>query len=347
MYVDPNGDSWWGWLAAAAVVATLVVASVVTCGGAAVAAGTACAIVSGGCTAVSATATVVTGAAVGASVAFATTAVAAASNSHSLEEFADYGTSALISTVIGTVVGGLTGLENAMTYCFVAGTLVAAETGNIPIEQIKTGDYVWAWDEETGDVALKLVVETYINETEELVHVFVNGEEIVATPAHPFYSPVKGWTDAVQLRAGDLLVLVNGEYVVVEKVQHELLESPIKVYNFQVEDYHTYYVASISVLVHNRCGSGYSTPKGGGGKTDEVTVGDTTVRFGHGGRHLEGTGLSTQQVHSAIANDAVNQNLSYVQSNTYPIVVNNVSLQYRAIKLTSNLINVGTYFLTQ
>lgn len=35
-------------------------------------------------------------------------------------------------------------------------------------------------------------------------------------------------------------------------MQHELLESPIKVYNFQVEDYHTYYFAS-GVLVHNRC----------------------------------------------------------------------------------------------
>ena len=41
--------------------------------------------------------------------------------------------------------------------------------------------------------------------------------------------------------------------MVVEKVQHELLESPVKVYNFQVEDYHTYYVGEIYVLVHNTC----------------------------------------------------------------------------------------------
>ena len=116
------------------------------------------------------------------------------------------------------------------------------EAGKAAIETIAAGNKVWAWDEETGDVSLKEVVETYINETDELVHVWVKGEEIVATPSHPFYSPVKGWTDAVQLRAGDILVLVNGEYVVVEKVQHELLESPIKVYNFQVEDYHTYYI---------------------------------------------------------------------------------------------------------
>lgn len=99
---------------------------------------------------------------------------------------------------------------------------------------------------------MKRVVETYVNETDELTHVFVDGEEIIATPSHPFYCPTKGWTDASHLRAGDILVLLSGEYVVVEKVQHELLERPVKVYNFQVEDYHTYYVAS-GVLVHNSC----------------------------------------------------------------------------------------------
>ena len=36
------------------------------------------------------------------------------------------------------------------------------------------------------------------------------------------------------------------------KNQRELLESPAKVYNFQVGDYHTYYVAS-GVLGHNSC----------------------------------------------------------------------------------------------
>ena len=58
---------------------------------------------------------------------------------------------------------------------------------------------------------------------------------------------------AVDLRAGDRLQLVNGEYVTVEQVQHEILESPITVYNFRVADNHTYYVgdSSNAVLVHN------------------------------------------------------------------------------------------------
>ena len=82
----------------------------------------------------------------------------------------------------------------------------------------------------------------------------MNGEEIVCTPGHKFYAPEKGWTSAIELRAGDQLQLVNGEYVTVEKVQHELLEEPVKVYNFEVEDFHTYYVGTdVQVLVHNMC----------------------------------------------------------------------------------------------
>ena len=159
---------------------------------------------------------------------------------------------------------------------------MAAQDGNIPIEEIAAGDYVWAWDEETGDVALKQVVETYVNETEELIHLSVNGEKITCTPGHPFYSPVKGWTEAVRLRAGDILVLVNGEYVVVEWVQHELLETPVKVYNFQVEDFHTYYVSPSGVLVHNKCNDTVIYRRGGtnpGNLTPKVKDIDSGLSF--------------------------------------------------------------------
>ena len=141
--------------------------------------------------------------------------------------------------------------------CFVAGTLVATEVGSVPIEEIQAGDMVWASDPETGEVALKEVVRTFRNETTELVHVTINGEEIVCTTEHPFYSPVKGWVEACRLRAGDILVLVNGEYVIVEQVQHEILEAPVATYNFEVQDFHTYYVSDSSILVHNDCGEIY------------------------------------------------------------------------------------------
>ena len=137
--------------------------------------------------------------------------------------------------------------------CFIAGTLVATETGYVTIENIKAGDLVWATDPETGETTLKPVVQTFRNETTEWIHVTVKGETLTCTPEHPFYVPQKGWTSAIDLRAGDRLQLLNGEYVVVEQVQHELLESPETTYNFEVEDYHTYYVGNTEVLVHNQC----------------------------------------------------------------------------------------------
>lgn len=118
---------------------------------------------------------------------------------------------------------------------------------------IYTPFLAWVTDPDTGETALKPVVQTFRNETEEWVHITVNGEKITCTPEHPFYVPQKGWTSAIDLRAGDILVMLNGEYVVVEQVQHELLESPETTYNFEVADFHTYYVGKSAVLVHNTC----------------------------------------------------------------------------------------------
>ena len=152
--------------------------------------------------------------------------------------------------------------EESDGVCFIAGTLILTEKDEVQIEDIETGDYVYATDPESGESSYKRVVQTFERETYEIVKVTYGGETITTTPTHPFYVPEKGWTEAIKLRAGDILVKNNGEYVVVEKVQHEILEAPITVYNFEVEDYHTYYVAAsadsdLFVLVHNRCGTSY------------------------------------------------------------------------------------------
>ena len=169
--------------------------------------------------------------------------------------------SALISG--GTSAGFYALGQAAKNMCFVEGTMVLTAAGLVSIESIAVGDMVIASDPETGETTEKEVKNTFINETEELAHVFVDGEEIVCTPGHKFYAPERGWTSAIELRAGDQLQLVNGEYVTVEKVQHELLEELVKVYNFEVEDFHTYYVGTdVQVLVHNTgCGNIESNKK--------------------------------------------------------------------------------------
>ena len=163
----------------------------------------------------------------------------------------------------GVMAGGtqFIGQKLGWIQCFIAGTLVATETGYVTIENIKAGDLVWAHDPETGETALKPVVQTFRNETTEWIHVTVNGETLTCTPEHPFYVPEKGWTSAIDLRAGDILVMLNGEYVVVEQVQHELLESPETTYNFEVKDFHTYYVGEDQILVHNKCSKYYKATR--------------------------------------------------------------------------------------
>ncbi len=154
---------------------------------------------------------------------------------------------------VGTVVCGKIQSNIPTSACFIAGTVILTADGFVDIEEIKAGDLVWAEDPETGEKTLKPVARAFVNESDELIHLSVAGEEIITTPEHPFYVPQKGWTAAIQLRAGDLLVMQNGEYVVLEKIQHEILESPVKVYNFEVADFHTYFVSDAAVLVHNMC----------------------------------------------------------------------------------------------
>ena len=105
------------------------------------------------------------------------------------------GDGALTGAITGAIQGGMSGYSGYLKNgsCFVAGTLVATATGYVAIEKIRAGDLVWAWDEETGDVALKQVVETYINETTELTHIFVGSEEIVYSLVFKlFNSPALG-----------------------------------------------------------------------------------------------------------------------------------------------------------
>ncbi len=147
--------------------------------------------------------------------------------------------------------------------CFIAGTKVKTVNGEKNIEDIKSGDYVLAENPETGEQEYKKVVRTYIHEKTTLVHVFVGEEEIETTVEHPFYVEGTGFVSAGELRKGDIIRTSDGENLPVDKVEIEPLKEPVLVYNFEVEDFHTYYVSGLGVLVHNMCGGedGSYSPK--------------------------------------------------------------------------------------
>lgn len=154
---------------------------------------------------------------------------------------------------LGGAIGGFITGGIASKHCFVAGTLIHTEDGLVPIEEIKPDQLVWAEDPETGERALKRVVCLFRNEKYELVHLQVNGETITTTVGHPFFVQGKGWVAAKDLHINDKLKLQNGEDAFVDEIDLEQLDTPVQVFNFEVEDFHTYFVGSNGVLVHNLC----------------------------------------------------------------------------------------------
>ena len=85
------------------------------------------------------------------------------------------------------------------------------------------------------------------------------------------------------MQEGNILRTSDKQNPQVTKVEKEYLDEPIKVYNFEVEDFHTYYVSEKSILVHNGCGeaettkthfgksSGHSEYESGSGKANFAT----------------------------------------------------------------------------
>ena len=137
--------------------------------------------------------------------------------------------------------------------CFTADTLILTEDGYKKIQDIEVGDEVYAQDVASGEQSVKRVKKTFQRETKILIHLFIDDQEITTTPEHPFWMPGKGWIPAKKLRAGDDVQLHSGEHEQITSVRRENLTEPVMVYNFEVEEFHTYFVGSSGILVHNNC----------------------------------------------------------------------------------------------
>lgn len=125
-----------------------------------------------------------------------------------------------------------------------------------PIQDIEKGDFVYTQNIETGEVEFKEVLDTFIREVDKLIILELeNGDKIETTEEHPFW--VVGENDYIEarkLRINDELLLVNQQKVKVRDFKIRILSRVIKVYNFEVEGNHNYFVGS-GVLVHNaNCG---------------------------------------------------------------------------------------------
>ena len=156
--------------------------------------------------------------------------------------------------MFGAIGGAISGALNP-SYCFIAGTMVMTAVGMKRIEEIKRGDTVLAYDDNTSRYEEMPVTDTYINETEELVEINVGDETIACTPGHNFLT-AKGWKKAGDLTTNDILKTLDKDQKIT-KIAKKKLASKIKVYNLNVMSCHTYAVGKTGVIVHNGCSGSY------------------------------------------------------------------------------------------
>ena len=128
--------------------------------------------------------------------------------------------------------------------------------GDVPIEQIKVGDEVIARDQRTGKSELKPVTDLIPKHQGTLVELRIEGEPRVLRPsvAHPFWTRFNDsdsghWITAANLRPGELVETIDGNWRKIESVTHDSGEEPV--YNFTVAKDHDYFVGETGFLVHN------------------------------------------------------------------------------------------------
>jgi RHS repeat-associated protein len=154
--------------------------------------------------------------------------------------------------------------------CFAAGTLIATEAGERPIEDIAIGDRVLSRDPDTGETSMREVVWLKPPLVTGIVRVTVRDEDgheedIRTTTEHVFWTENHGWIRVAELTPGDGLVSASGHHLSVGAVQQTVDQE--RVYNFAVDGTHTYFVAHAQVWVHNEgpCGTALMKAYGGPG----------------------------------------------------------------------------------
>lgn len=129
------------------------------------------------------------------------------------------------------------------------------------IESLRPGDHVLAFDPETGERTWKRIDHAFKRVTDHLRILTIRSEDdgveqtIKTTDEHPFWVPGQEWKAAGDLSPGDTLVTTDGLAATVVATRREEHSDTLTVFNLNIRDFHTYYVAedyqSVAVLVHN------------------------------------------------------------------------------------------------
>ena len=162
--------------------------------------------------------------------------------------------------------------------CFLAGTLVLTDSGYRPIEKIKPGDKVWAYNDTTHTFDRKKVIQVFEHVRDTVYQLHIGTEVIHTTSDHPFFVGGR-WLRVAKLHVGDSVTTYHGNKIAIDSIN--IVARRTTVHNFEVADYHTYYVSHQQVLVHNNGPCPNNVGPGGKAtnklKADQSAGGDHTT----------------------------------------------------------------------
>jgi Pretoxin HINT domain len=229
--------------------------------------------------------------------------------------------------------GDLAGAATCGGESFTAATKVLLASGAaIPISQLKPGDKVLATNTKTGKTSAEPVAAVLVHHDTDRYDLTVRtarGTAIIdTTSSHLFWSQTtRQWVKAAALDDGTYLRASDGAVVTVLGGG-----APVSAAGWMWDlsipggGDHDFYVdtAIAAVLVHN-----------------------CDISFGHGERHLIGTGLDQADVEATIEAQ-VSQGVSGASSTGSfwgRVIVDGQIVEYRAYTLPNGTINVGTYYV--
>ena len=180
--------------------------------------------------------------------------------------------------------------------CFVAGSKITLADGtDIGIEDIKIGDEILTYNEQTTNNEDGIVGDLKSHEVESTINIkfekanprHTDIDVITTTSEHPFFVKDKGWVIASELEVGDFCFSESHEDVEIIEITAGGAET---VYNLlNVEPTHTFYVNGI--LVHNKAapccfiaGTEISLSNGDSKNIEDVIVGDEVIGWKDGER---------------------------------------------------------------
>ena len=256
------------------------------------------------------------------------------------------------------IIAGSTPVNSFVTHnapCFVAGTKITMENGNIKnIEDITAGDVVSTFDLKENKIVSNVVNNVFSKKVNTIVnYIFENGESVKCTIDHPLYVIDKGWSSfsdelsntlyslenkVAKIEIGDVVKLYDENTKI---ISIDVIHEDVLVYNLQdIENNHNFFANN--VLVHNRfcfvAGTEIEMIDGEVKLIEDVKIDDVVLSFNEKTNTKEYNKVIDTK--SPIHNDLVTYHFSNETSLTctydHPIYVNGLNIASFKPELTNN-----------